>query len=58
MWQLDDLIDDACSRLTRNPTRAEWQQYIGDALPYPSKPEGAPCPELPLESEESLTPTP
>ena len=58
MWQLDDLIDDACSRLTRNLSLAEWHQYIGDALPYPSKPEDAPCPDLPLEPEVSLSPTP
>jgi hypothetical protein len=30
--------------MTRNLTRAEWQQYIGDALPYQ-----AVCPNLPIE---------
>lgn len=34
IYRPEDLIAGACSRLTRNLTRAEWQQYIGDALPY------------------------
>jgi hypothetical protein len=34
MWQLDDLITNACAYLPRNLTRVEWEQYIGDALPY------------------------
>jgi len=37
------LIDNACSRVTRNLTRAEWKQYIGDALPYQ-----AVCPNQPF----------
>lgn len=46
-----DLIANSCSRITRNLTRAEWQQYIGDALPYQ-----AVCPNLPIEAESTPTP--
>ena len=34
LYRPEDLIADACSRVTRNLTPEEWQQYIGDALPY------------------------
>ncbi len=50
-WQADDLIMNACAVVTRNLTRSEWQQYIGDVLPYQ-----AVCPNLPIEPE--LTPVP
>jgi WD40 repeat protein len=55
MWiyRSEDLIVDACSRVTRNLTRAEWQQYLGETLPYQ-----AVCPNLPLEPEPTNTPTP
>lgn len=43
-WYPEKLIMDVCSRLPRNLTRAEWNQYIGDALPYQ-----AVCPNLPIE---------
>ena len=46
IWQPEDLIDEACSRVARNLTRAEWSQYIGDALPYQVI-----CPNLPLDLE-------
>jgi WD40 repeat protein len=46
LWRIQDLIVDTCSRVTRNLTRAEWTQYIGDALPYQ-----AVCPNLPIEPE-------
>ncbi len=36
-----DLITEACSRLTRNLTSEEWQQYLGDE-PYSKT-----CPNLP-----------
>ena len=45
-WRPEDLIADACSRVTRNLTRFEWEQYIGDILPYQ-----AICPNLPIEVE-------
>jgi len=44
VYRTEDLIADACSRVTRNLTLTEWQQYIGDALPYQ-----AVCPNLPIE---------
>jgi len=53
IWRPDDLIAEACSCATRNLTRAEWNQYIGDALPYQ-----AVCPNLPIEPEVIITPTP
>jgi WD40 repeat protein len=51
IYRPEDLIADACSRVTRNLTRAEWDQYIGDALPYQ-----AVCPNLPIEPESMPTP--
>ncbi len=55
MWQPADLIADACSRLPRNLTHAEWKQYIGDLLSY-----HAICPTLPIEPERTpaASPTP
>ena len=53
LWSPEDLIADACSRVTRNLSRAEWEQYIGDALPYQ-----AVCPNLPIEPEITITPAP
>ncbi len=53
VWQTEDLIANACSRVTRNLTRAEWEQYIGDALPYK-----AVCPNLSIEAESMPTPIP
>jgi WD40 repeat protein len=52
-WRPQDLIADACSRVIRNLTRAEWQQYFGAALSY----QGI-CPNLPIETEPTATPTP
>lgn len=56
-WSADDMIADACLRVTRNLTTVEWQQYIGKALPYQ-----AICPHLPLEVEPTpfpwIPPTP
>jgi len=51
IYRPEDLIADACSRVTRNLTRAEWDQYIGDALPYQ-----AVCPNLPIEAESTPVP--
>jgi WD40 repeat protein len=48
LFRSKDLIADACSHVTRNLNRAEWKQYIGDALPYQ-----AVCPDLPIEPELS-----
>jgi hypothetical protein len=44
VWQVEDLIANACKVIPRNLTRAEWNLYIGDALPYQ-----AVCPNLPIE---------
>lgn len=41
-----DLIDAACSRLTRNLSQVEWKRYIGDTMPYRST-----CPNLPTGGE-------
>jgi type II secretory pathway pseudopilin PulG len=53
LWQPNDLIANACKYLPRNLTHAEWNQYIGDALPYQ-----AVCPNLPVEAEVIPTPSP
>jgi len=29
LWRSADLVEEACSRLTRNLTREEWRQYLG-----------------------------
>lgn len=56
-WSADDMIADACLRVTRNLTTLEWQQYIGDSLPYQVI-----CPNLPIEIEPTpfpwIPPTP
>jgi len=44
MWQPASLIVKACANLPRNLSRAEWQQYIRDAIPYQ-----AVCENLPIE---------
>lgn len=51
LWSVENLINSVCSNLTRNLTRAEWNQYIGDALPFQ-----AVCPNLPIEPDPALTP--
>ena len=33
LWRSQDLLDEACARLTRNLTPEEWRQYLGDE-PY------------------------
>ena len=40
-WQPDELIAQACARLNRNLTRAEWRQHLGE-IPYRGT-----CPALP-----------
>jgi WD40 repeat protein len=43
VWALwpADLVSESCSRLTRNLTLEEWQQYLGDEPCRPT------CPDLP-----------
>lgn len=50
-WRPEDLITDACSRVTRNLTRVEWQKYIGSALTYQVI-----CPNFPIEPKPTLIP--
>jgi uncharacterized delta-60 repeat protein len=49
IWRTEDLIADACSRVTRNLTRAEWKEYVGDVYPYQ-----AVCSNPPIEPESPL----
>jgi hypothetical protein len=41
----EDLIAEACARLTRNLTQEEWERYLGDE-PYRKT-----CPDLPGPEE-------
>ena len=41
LWRPKDLIGEACSRLLRNLTPEEWEQYI------PGEPYRKTCPNLP-----------
>ena len=34
MLRPPDLVEDACSRVTRNLTPAEWERYVGTEVPY------------------------
>jgi WD40 repeat protein len=34
LLRIQDLTNEACSRLTRNMTRAEWSRYVGINIPY------------------------
>jgi len=45
LWDVDfaSWHDELCDRLPRNLTRAEWNDFIGDFIPY-----GKTCPNLPL----------
>jgi hypothetical protein len=38
-----DLIDDACARLTQNLPQNKWQEYVGAEVPYHKT-----CPNLPV----------
>jgi hypothetical protein len=42
VWRPEDLIAEACARLTRNLTQDEWEQFIGPDAPYECT-----CPNLP-----------
>jgi hypothetical protein len=45
---LDELMEEACKRLSRNLTRDEWKQYLPEE-PYPTQQEDATCRNLPLQ---------
>jgi WD40 repeat protein len=55
LWDIDpsSWIVKSCQRVGRNLTRAEWEKYIGTTQPYQ-----AICPNLPIEPEVIMTPTP
>jgi WD40 repeat protein len=46
LWQPNDLIKETCSRLLRNLDHAEWNQYVGEDIPY-----HATCTNLPLPTD-------
>jgi hypothetical protein len=46
-WHFENLINEACSRLPRNFTKEEWQDYMGDESYQLT------CPNLPGDSFES-----
>lgn len=46
LYRPEDLIADACTRLNRNLTLVEWEQYIGASLSYE-----ATCPNLRIPKE-------
>lgn len=54
LYRPEDLVADACSRLPRNLTREEWEQYVGSALPHRTicarLPESEPMPFLEIQS--------
>ncbi len=41
-----DVLTQACARLTRNLTLREWQRYLGDSEPYRKT-----CPNLPYPDD-------
>lgn len=43
-WKPEDIIEATCNRMPRNLTQSEWNQYIGNALPYQ-----AICDNLPID---------
>ncbi|UCF90762.1 MAG: TIR domain-containing protein [Desulfobacterales bacterium] len=45
LWRPEDLVSEACERITRNLTSTEWQDYLG------GKPYQKTCPNLPSEEE-------
>lgn len=55
VWDIEpeSLAGRLCAKVRRNLTRAEWDQYIGDALPYQEV-----CPNLPIEPELTVMSTP
>ena len=44
IYRAEDLIANACSRVHRNLTNAEWLEYFGEAVPYQVI-----CPDLPSD---------
>jgi hypothetical protein len=48
LWQPEDLMVQSCEHLPRNLTHQEWDTYL-TGQPYQ-----AICPDLPMDSVESL----
>jgi WD40 repeat protein len=44
-WRSQDLIDSACMHLSRNFSRSEWREYLGDEPYRPT------CPNLPVADD-------
>ncbi len=55
-WQPKDVIEHMCKYLPRNLSYTEWNQYIGNAWPYPTKQKDATCSNLSIEPK--VVPTP
>ena len=53
LWRPEDLIAEACRRLPRNLTLAEWQQYVGPEVPYHATCPGKPLPEDIMQFREA-----
>jgi WD40 repeat protein len=49
-WRIEDLAAEACRRLPRNFTQAEWGQY------FPNEEYRATCPNLPIDTESTPMP--
>jgi WD40 repeat protein len=49
-WQIEDLIEEACTRLPRNLTPGEWAQYVSDQRYR------ATCINLPVLTDITATP--
>jgi hypothetical protein len=60
LFRTDDLIEDACRRVSRNLTPLEWQRYVGPDLEYnrtcPSLPAGADVVPDPKNPKNPLAP--
>jgi WD40 repeat protein len=52
LWQTDDLIQQACVRLTRNLTLEEWKTYLGNQ-PYQKTCDNLPVPPSKNETREN-----
>jgi WD40 repeat protein len=49
LWQPQDMVTNACQRVSRNLTYGEWKQYVGTVLPYQAVCRNLPIPESSLK---------
>lgn len=49
LWQPDELVTEACSRVPRNLSKAEWDQHFSNQ-PYRKT-----CPDLPEEQQSTIS---